>query len=267
MGSAIPSQIGFPNQTDKAQSFGFKFSDGGPHIGRTMLLEDITRLLSVVPAGAEAEVYRQAIVDNNVLRKETETTRRETFRRLRELYGLSEKVPMFSAYRDLVAFDPDSIALLSLLVAWTRDPLLRGTTSAIFSASVGSTVTGDDVRHALMERFPNHHNAPSIAKIARYTASTWTQSGHLVGRTKKIRQRVQPRPAAVTLALLLAHVSDFHGEALFTSPWCRLLDLTPGQATSLGTQAHRENLLNLKIIGSVVEIDFPRFIRFPELKQ
>ena len=259
---AVQPGLDLPEGTGKLESFGFKLSEGGAHISRTIMLEEISRLLISVPAGASIEDYRRAVVEENLLGKATETTRQKTFRHLRELYALSNTVPIFATYRQLMQFDPQSAPLLSLSIAWARDPLLRATTPAILGATFGDQVTGDDLQQALTDAYPHQYSQNNIAKVSRNAASSWTQSGHLSGRTKKIRSRVQPRPAAVTFALILGHVGGVAGAQLFTCVWCRLLDLNATEARSLAEQAHRQELLTLRAIGSVVEISFPRFRQF-----
>jgi len=249
---------------ERLEFFGFKLSPGGAHISRTMMLQEVTLLLSAVPPKSSAQEYRKAVLDENVTRKATVTTRAKTFRHLRELYGLSETIPLFAIYRELVTFDPSSATLLSFLVAWTRDPLLRGTTPAILGATFGSDVSGEQIQRALQESFPHQYSALNIGKVSRNAASSWTQSGHLTGRAKKMRQRVQPGPAAVALSLLLGHVKGLRGEQLLSSIWCRLLDLNTTEVRSLAAQAHREDLLTMRAVGSVVEVDFPRFNQFLE---
>ncbi|MBI4233817.1 MAG: hypothetical protein HY686_05190 [Chloroflexi bacterium] len=243
------------------ESFGFKLTPGGVHAARTMMLNEITQLLALLGPSATADDYRRAVVQENALGKPTETSRVKTFRHLHDLYGLSPRMPLFAIYRELVGFDPQSLPLLSLLVAWTRDSLLRVTTPVILASALGATVVAAAWQQALREAFPGHYSSISIASIARNAASTWTQAGHFEGRGQKVRCQVQPRPASLALALLLSNVSGIHGEQAFSSPWCQLLDLTAVQARSLAVQAHREELINLRAIGSVVEIDFPRFSR------
>jgi len=226
------------------------------------MLEEIQRLLASVPEGACESDYRNAVIEDNVLGKGTSTTRQKTFRHLRELYALSERVPIFRVYQTLVQFDPESTPLLSLLVSWARDPLFRATTPAILAARVGDQVTGDDLQHALTKTYPDQYSSLSVATIARNTASSWTQSGHLSGRAKKVRSRVEPRPAALALALILGHVCQVTSNQLFKSVWCRLLDVSSSQARSLAEQAHREELITLRAVGSVIEVSFPKFERF-----
>lgn len=255
---------GSPEAADRLQAFGFKLTGGGAHISRTMMLEEVTQLLASTSASATTEGYRQAAIERNALGKSTETTRVKTFRHLRELYGLSEGVPLFAIYRELVHFDLPSAPLLSFLVAWARDPLFRATTPAVRSANVGVEVTRDDLQRVFMGTYPSQYSALNVAKIARNAASSWTQSGHLSGRTTKIRCHVEARPAALTLSLLLGHITELGGERLFSSIWCQLLDLNAAEARSLATTAHREGLITMRGIGSVVDISFPRFNKYLE---
>lgn len=255
----MSSNLKLPENNQRLETFGCKLSAGGAHNSRTMMLDEISRLLTSVSDSASADEYRKAILETNILGKGTITTRAKTHRYLRELYALSDQVPLFVVYRELCFFDPSSAPLLSLLVAWSRDPLLRATTSAVLSASVNSEVTKFDLEASIPKAFPNQYSALNSAKIGRNAASSWTQSGHLAGRSRKVRCLVEPRPAALTLALLLGHVGSKAGEQIFTTPWCRLLDLNMGQARALAAQAHREGLINLRAIGSIVEIGFPRY--------
>ncbi len=257
-----PQDFALIENKERLEGFGFKVSEGGAHTSRTIMLKEITRLLASADTRAGTEDYRRLVLSENILGKKTQTTRQETVRRLRELYALSSTVPIFSLYRELMKLDSQSAPLLSLLIAWARDPLLRATTPAISQASFGENVTGDDLQQALTETYPHQYSENNIGKIARNAASSWTQTGHLTGRTKKIRSRVQPRPTAMTFALILGYVGGVAGAQLFTSVWCRLLDLNSTEARSLAEQAHRQELLTLRAVGSVVEITFPRFQQF-----
>jgi len=227
----------------RLETFGFKVSEGGAHISRTIMLKEIIRLLASSDDGANLEDYNRAVVERNVLGKATESTRQKTFRHLRELYGLSAALPIFSIYRELMKFDPQTGPSLSLVIAWARDPLLRATSPAILGATIGERVSSDDLQQVLADAYPHQYSANNLGKIARNAASSWTQSGHLTGCTKKIRSRVQPRPAAVTFALILGHVAGVAGEQIFSSIWCRLLDLNASEARSLAEQAHRQELI------------------------
>jgi hypothetical protein len=244
------------------ETFGLKFSSGGAHISRTMMLAELDALLANVPRGSKAGDYRDAILQRNVLGKTTDSTRQKSLRHLRELYALDEAMPIFGLLRKLYAKDAASLPILAFQVAWARDPLLRGTTQPVMDASEGERVETARLAQALEATFPGQYSELNRNKVARNAASSWSQSGHLVGRAKKTRRRIKPTAVAVTMAFILGDIAGYHGVAVFSSPWCRLLDLTPDRARAMGQEAHRAGLLNLRAVGEVVELSFPLFVEF-----
>lgn len=255
---------GFPATSRSLEEFGLKFSAGGAHISRTMMLAELDALLNAVPLGSGAAEYCEAILERNVLGKTTDSTRQKSLRHLRELYALDESTPIFGFLRKLHVMDPASLPLLAVQVAWARDPLFRSTTMPVIDASEGDRVETASLAQALEAAFPNQYSELNRNKIARNAASSWTQSGHLAGRTKKTRQRIKPTVVAVTLAFFLGDSAGNHGAAVFSNPWCRLLDLNPDRARSMGFEAHRAGLLNLRALEEIVELSFPLFAEFQE---
>jgi hypothetical protein len=251
----------FPAPAENLKRFGFKFPPGGPHISRTMMLHELTVLLDALPSDATSPAYVDAIVSKNLLGKGTESTRLKTLRHLRELYGLSPDVPIFRALRSLQQSDSAATPQLALLCAWTRDPLLRATTSAIFNTPEGGSVSASALAESISDTFPGQYSPLNQQKIARNARATWTYSGHLRGHTQKIRQSIDARPAAVAYALLLADISGLAGGALLSSAWCGLLDLSAEKARTSAGNAHRFGLLNFRAAGSVIEISFPSSLR------
>ncbi len=69
--------------------------------------------------------YVRAIIEENVLGKRTMATRRESLRRLSELYALNPGLSPFRALRDLWQANPEAQPLLAFLCASARDPILR----------------------------------------------------------------------------------------------------------------------------------------------
>ena len=259
-----PSAIGFPAMSPALGTFGLKFSSGGSHISRTMMLQEFEAVLANVPSGSSVAEYRDAILQKNVLGKTTDSTRQKSLRHLRELYALDEGIPIFGLLRKLHAIDPASDSLLAMQVAWARDPLFRATTSPVIDASKGEVVETGSLAEALESWFPSQYSELNRNKIARNAASSWTQSGHLAGRAKKTRQLIQPTVVAVAMALFLGQVSGYHGTAVFSNPWCRLLDLDPDRAKSNGFEAHRAGLLNLRAVSEVIDLSFPLLAEFQQ---
>lgn len=107
------------------------------------------------------------------------------------------------------------------------------------------------IRQAVGDRL----NESILDKVARNSGSSWTQSGHLDGRVRKIRQRVSPTPAAVAMAVWLGSLEGLAGISLLESRWVQILDLQGGQAAEPVLQAKQRGLLNARIGGGVVEVD------------
>jgi len=226
------------------------------------MLEEIDAVLAAVPVSSDAAVYRDAILKRNVLGKTTDSTRQKSLRHLRELYALDETTPIFGLLRKLHAIDAASLPQLAMQVAWARDPLFRATTQPVMDALEGDRVETASLAQALEAVFPNQYSEVSRNTTSRNAASSWTQSGHLVGRTKKTRQRIKPTAVAVTMALFLGDIAGYHGASVFSNPWCNLLDLNAVRSKVMGQEAHRAGLLNLRAVGEVVEISFPLLAEF-----
>ena len=258
-----PASPAFSAGAPVLESFGFKFSAGGAHISRTMMLGELGAVLAAVPIGSSSAAYRAAILQRNVLGKTTASTRRKSFRHLRELYALDEAVPIFSLLRKLHSADHGtSLPLLALQVAWSRDPLLRATTPPVLDAAVGDRLERASLVRAFEAVFPDQYSPATLKTTTQNAASSWTQAGYLKGRLNKVRQKLRPTAVAVTMALFLGQLAGYHGAAVFSSPWVRLLDLGADRARAMAQEAHRAGLLNLRAVGEVVELSFPMLDRF-----
>src|SRR5882672_5599026 len=173
--SIVPqTSMTFPAHSSFLEHFGLKFSPGGAHISRTMMLTELSKVLDNVAAGASPSDYCAAIIQRNVLGKITDSTRQKSLRHLRELYALDESTPLFMLLRKLYATNAGSLRLLALLVAWSRDPLLRATTQPIVDASEGDRIESAALAQALEAAFPNRYSELNRNKTARNAASSWT---------------------------------------------------------------------------------------------
>jgi hypothetical protein len=110
----------------------------------------------------------------------------------------------------------------------------------------------------LEKRYYGHYTAKILAKISRNCASSWTQSGHLKGRVRKVRGKPQATPAASAYAALLGSLAGFGRPALLASPWIGVLDRSPTEVRALLRRAEEEGLLLLRVGGDVVEIEVKR---------
>ena len=222
------------------------------------MLSDLTALLGAAPVSSERLDYVSAVTESNCLGKPTASTRRLSAQRLSELYGLDPAIALFRVFRRLWDLDTKSRKLLALLLAIARDPLLAATAGTIISLPDGSELQREVARHALRRLSGERFNPSILDKVLRNAASSWTQSGHLEGRTFKKRRAVEPTVYTAIFALYLAHFAGFRGIDLFSSGWFAVLDCNPGRARELALDAKRLGLIDLRIAGDVVDLRLDR---------
>ena len=222
-----------------------------------MMLDELGSLLQAVPGVASRRDYSEAVMEDNCLAKRTVSTRALTLQRLTELYALDPKVLLFRMLRDLWAVHANSRPLLALIVALARDPLLRATARSVVATPVGHEFARQPMRDDLEDAVGDRLNGATLDKVIRNASSSWSQSGHLRGRGRKVRQRVVVTPAATTLALVLGFATSRRGRSLFDTPWAAVLDAGVDELIDLAVEAKRLGLLDLKQSASIVEVTFP----------
>lgn len=245
------------SQSRYPEQLGFKFGESGTHTSRTLMLKELSALLAAVGQGAVREEFVKAVVEDNVLGKSTTSTRRISAQRLTELYALDTAVPTFRLLRRLWSLDPDSQPLLALLSGLARDPLLRCTAPSVIGLREGQSFDRDAMTAALTLHAGKRLNGAIIDKVVRNAAASWTQSGHLVGRTFKRRQRVRPSPASVSMALFLGYLQGLRGAGLLRTLWCEVLDSSPETLAGIASRASMAGLMRFRQSGDVLEIGFP----------
>ena len=233
----------------------------GTHLSRTIMLADLRRLLAYVPASADALAYRAAVIDENVLLKPTVSTRKISYRRLRDLYVLDPEVLLFQVLRELWADESEAQPLLALLCALARDVLLRSSTELIIALPVGESITPERFAHSVSAVFPDRYSEASLFSLGQNIASSWQQSGHLAGKLNKVRARANCRPNAAVYALLLGYIQGGRGAALFHTLWARALDVPPHTLHEQAQAAAQRGWLEYRRAGDVVEVGFRHLLR------
>lgn len=220
------------------------------------MLDELSTLLASCTRDATYPDYAVAVVHANVLGKSTLATRQKSLRHLRELYSLRADVPVFAGLRALWWDDADARPLLAVLCATARDPLLRATADAVLGVPDGRGVGAEELAEAVGMAFPHRFTTGVRARIGRNVASSWTQSGHLGGRTNKIRTQARATPAAAAYALYLGHLADETGSALFRTLWSRLLDVPEGSVRDLAAGASRLGWITYRSAAAMTEVTF-----------
>ncbi len=220
------------------------------------MFSELSLLLESAPVDGSPDNYRSAVLDENVLLKGAVTTRGKSLRHLRELYVLDREDPRFSALGTLWDYDESSRPLLALLCAASRDVLLRSTASLILEMRPGAPVDAGMLSEAVAKSVPDRLTPNILAKVGRNTASSWTQSGHLQGRSAKVRVRARPSVGAAVYALFMGHLSGIRGLSLYESLWARLLDAPEHELDSLAFAASQRGWMEYRRMGEVAEFGF-----------
>lgn len=250
----------------KLHRFGFSFAKGSTHSSRTMMLDELQRLLATVSSpDAHRDEYVSAIETDNCLRKRSAKTRTLTRRHLIDLYALDPNTTIFRLLRFFWNRDPESQPLLALLCAYSRDTFLRLCTPLILEQEQGTRLQPAALEKLIDEAFPGRFSPGTLRSTALNINATWTNSGHLMGRTKKIRRKANPGIGAVSYALSLAYLHGLRGEALFESTFIRMLDCSKEHALNMTLQASQRGWLVFKRLGNITEISFPQLLTAQEV--
>jgi hypothetical protein len=244
--------------SDGAAKVGFRFGAKGTHTSRTMMFSELVAVLAATPDGASRADYAAAIIEGNCLGKATAATRRLTNQRLGELYALDPQTPIFRVLRRLWPVDVVGRPLMALQCAVARDPLLAATVAPVLTLASSTELQRDAIKVELRKLVDDRLNDATLDKVIRNAASSWAQSGHLVGRTFKKRASVRATPGSVAFGLYIGHAVGFRGAQLFATGWLSLLDCNAASARELAVEAKRIGLIDLRIAGDVIDLAFDR---------
>jgi len=243
---------------------GFRWGQKGTHTSRTIMLDELRAVLASCRPDARRDEYLAAIQEDNCLGKRTAATRKLSSQRLSELYALEPEVPLFRVMRRCWYADCDGQALLALLLALARDPLLRASAPPVLRMRPGEELARQQMTEALNRAVGSRLSESTLDKVVRNAASSWTQSGHLKGRGRKVRQSVTPTAATTAYALLLGHLTGKRGAALFETLWAQVLDAPAGELMHLAMDARRLGFLDMSQSGGVIDVAFSRLLAADE---
>ena len=250
-----------PQVPQSASAFGLRIAPTGTHLSSTLKLDELRTLLSERFRGCSVDDYKAAVVEQNVLGKPTVASRRITFHRLRELYGLDLNLLVFRALVDLWDVDVRAQPMIALLCATARDPILRAVTPFILGLPIGEAATKQGLSDEANVQFPEKFVPSSRERLGGHMSSTWEKAGLLSGQRKRLRVRPQAFPASLAYALLLGDLCGTRGQALFTTLWATMLDAPVHELKELAVSASRQGWIEYRSSGDVVEVSFRHLMR------
>ena len=144
------------------------------------------------------------LLEDNVIGKQTKTNRDETNKYLKRLYQLEDAEPTFKAFHYFWSLaSTNEKPLLALLLAITRDFLLAESIETVINISPGNRVDVSVIEQFIESKHPKRYTDKTRLSLAQNIASSWKQTGHIVGRIKNIRTQVIPGYYTVAFALFL----------------------------------------------------------------
>jgi hypothetical protein len=247
--------------------FGIDLSQSGAHFARTMMFEEIQKLFSYVEnVNASKDMYKHAIEEDNCLGKRSHSTRKITLSKLSILYGLDPELTVFRTMRYLWNRDEQGRPLIALMCSLMRDRILRNSIPFILQLQEGEILKKEQFEEFLNDIESERFTKSTLESTIRNLSSTWTQSGHLNGRIKKVRSTVRPTPGAVSYGLFLGYLMGVRGKALFETDIIKLLGCSYELAIELAEQASRSGWIITKRVGDVIEVLFPKFLTKQEVE-
>jgi len=237
--------------------FGFRREPGGVLLSKTMMFDDLQKVLDTV-AGRDSNRVKNAILSDNLLSKPTGAARKLALSRLNTLYGIKQPLPLQEAMLGLWGRSGAGHPLLALLCTLAREPLLRATAAVVLSTPHGMPLRWPDLAVSLSAQYPGRYSSKMLKSLAQNCTSSWTQSGHLRGKVAKRRSRAEPTAETAAYAALLGSQAGFGGPALLASPWMRVLDRPEADLLALLRRAEAAGLAQLRAGGGVIQINVRR---------
>lgn len=247
--------------------YGFSTQAGSVHTKRTMMLGELEHLLNHVGhVQTSHDAYVHAIVKDNCLRKRSAATRKYTADYLTDLYMLDFSYPLYRSLHYLWFRDEMSRPVMALICAYVRNGLVRDSAKYILNLSLYAHPVKTDLENFIDSIYPGRFGVNMIQSLVRNLLSTWTQSGHLKGKSNKVRKKPEFGAGAIVYALLLGYLLGLRGISLFESDYIKLLDTSMERLMELAEEASRRGWFVFKRVANVIEVLFPKLLTPAELE-
>jgi hypothetical protein len=232
------------------------------------MLDEFEMLLASVSVDSDADHYRRAILEDNILHKATASNREKTFKFLRRLYALDPQVCLFREMRRLSRFAAEDTKLLSGLLAFAREPLLRHCLDMVLKVPVGESLGRPEFEAWIRAHAPGQYSESMYVSFSHNLYASFFQLGYLGTAVGKARSRIRPKTgiASVTYAAFLDWLGGMSGVALLQGDYSRAMDLSTDEHLAMLTAAGRQGLLKVAYSGGVLELGFPDFLKNDETR-
>ncbi|MCP1715431.1 hypothetical protein J2T58_001296 [Methanocalculus alkaliphilus] len=242
-----------PKAGTDSDDYGFT-SIASAHTGRTMMLNELSRILDSTSWDCPAEEIKRLIVEENILKKTSISSRKKSYYHVEILYSLDIQNPLFAALRFFWDEAPDERPLIALEAALFRDHILRYSAQKILPLECDTPITKEEMIGFIEQEYGKRYSPKLIDSTSRNLLSSWVQSGHLRGRIRKIRRRAQAGPASLTYAIYLGQLTGLQGASLFDTVYVDALDATDTEIQAYLHAAMKKGWLIYRSAGGIIEL-------------
>lgn len=229
------------------------FPDKTVHTARTMMFEEISRLMNFASGGDN----HQVALHENITGKQTQKNLQRTNAALVRLYELDDRSVGFTCFKyfwDMVQ-EPER-PLLAFLFASANDFLLYESLEVIIKTPAGSTVSSSSLSDIITRNHSDLFSPNTIASASRNLISSFRQAGFLSKAPQNLKIKISPEVFSFSFACLIAYLKGNHGALIQESKWIEVLGLNSTSFRDLAVQASLIELMEFKFAGSVVSISF-----------
>jgi hypothetical protein len=248
-------------KSDHEDPLGFYRATTGAHMARSMMLQELTLLLSGTSEQASRAAIQKAVVEDNLLGKPTASSREKTFQHLRRAYGLETNTVLWRTLRQFAKREPRAMPLIALVLVYSRDAQLRASFELVNTLKVGEELPRVRMEQCLEQAFPNKYSKAMKTSTAQNVNTTWTVTGHLEGHSHKHRARPRTHWLATTYAMFVGYLAGIRGQVLLDSVYARLVGVDPLTAADHLSSASAQGLIRFRNAGGVVETDFSNLLQ------
>ena len=230
--------------------------------GAGSMRADIEHVMAAVSDGATPADFRRAILDDNVARKGTGTSRMWAWKRLKLRYALdrTETVEFAAFKRAMRDPDPAGRGLSAMLMFARQDRLFRDTTLHVLVPRLGrpgevvpAPLVREDVE-ARRRAAGLEWSEESLASVANHLASSWKDFGLVEGSKVRRVAPVRTSHATTRFAVELGRAEGRTDRQVLDAPWFRLLGMDATAAESALRAAARDGVLQYRAQADVIEI-------------
>jgi hypothetical protein len=244
------------------------FTESGVISSRSIMLPELSALLTVAPRDADAQTYRRLAVEEDALHKASAANRLKTFNKLKLLYALSPVVPIFREFRRLSLLFPAELPAMAGSLAFAREPLLRACADMVLGTPVGGPLSRSTFEAWVREHGAGRFSQTMYRSFSHNLYASFFQIGYLGAAVAKcrLRQRLDARPASVAYAAFLDWLMGLNGLSLLQGNFSRTLELAKADHLALLTAAGQLGLMRVANSGGILHLDFNSWLQHGEAR-